>query len=469
LDKTSQQRIGFSVFAFTWALACLFHQLSFADWRWYSFHGIALTCALLFVLYKPSSWKRFATFVFVDWVSVAYQFPTHPNHIVFSWIVNATILTSLAIVVYKNKGVPAGGLESKWHEAFAPWVRVELCVLYFFTVFHKLNVSYFNPDWSCAAKLHHEIHERFLFLPDARWALYAAIYGTLIIETAIPVFLLFRRTRVAAVILGLLFHGLLALHPHAGLISFSSTMTALFTTFLPLSIAAALQPGNEIRKVWRWGILGGGALVLLWASHSLLPSGLNLERFVAQAWKLGFVGYFVYLVFAITMVIRSLNKEQLGTQNMVGYWKANPALIFFPLILIVNGFGPYYGLKTQTSFSMFSNLHTEQGISNHLIVPSGLHITNWQYDVVEIIDSNEPDLIHARDRALLVVFLELRRMRTDAHEDFRVTFRRNGKVETFDMKRPETHSVLTPLGSLAKRYFMFRHLEQDPFHVQCQQ
>jgi hypothetical protein len=117
---------------------------------------------------------------------------------------------------------------------------------------------------------------------------------------------------------------------------------------------------------------------------------------------------------------------------------------------------------------MFSNLQTENGMTNHLIMPSGIQITNWQYDVVEIIDSNEPGLIQLRDNGLLVIYLELRRRRTIAASDFWVTFRRNGKDETFDMKRPETYSALPALNPLAKRYFYFRSIDRDPRQARCQ-
>ena len=129
--------------------------------------------------------------------------------------------------------------------------------------------------------------------------------------------------------------------------------------------------------------------------------------------------------------------------------------------------GPYLGLRTQTSFSMFSNLHTEDGMTNHLIVPSGIQLTNWQYDLVEIIDSNDPQLNWARDNNLLIVYLELRRKRSIANPDFWVTFRRNGRNETFDAKKAETHSVLPTLGVLAQRYFYFRPVERNPFMVRC--
>lgn len=458
------------MFAFTWATACLFHQLSFADWRWYDVKGMVLSSAVLFVLYNPSSWQRFAVFLIVDWVSVALAFPAHPNHIVFSWIVNGTLLTALVMVARKSKGIPETDLATGWYAAFAPWVRIELCLLYFLTVFHKLNVSYFDLDWSCAVRMHFEINDRFPLLPEAKWAQYTTVYGTLIIETTIPLLLIFRRTRVAGVILGMLFHGLLALHPHPGLFSFSSTMTALFTTFLPLSTAEALKPKNElVKKIWRWGLFVLGAMLLFWIFRRLLPFDLHLEEKLAHHWKVGFLVYYVYLAVGLTMFIRARKTGRNEIQTAEGNWRTHPLLVVFTLLLLTNGFGPYLGLRTQTSFTMFSNLHTENGMSNHLIVPSGIQITNWQYDVVEIIDSNDAELISTRDNGLLVVYLELRRRRSDAPPDFWVTFRRNGSINTFDMKRPETYRAVPPLGVFAKRYFFFRSVERDPLKVKCKQ
>jgi hypothetical protein len=106
-------------------------------------------------------------------------------------------------------------------------------------------------------------------------------------------------------------------------------------------------------------------------------------------------------------------------------------------------------------------------MSNHLIVPSGIQITDWQYDVVEIIDSNDAGLNSIRDRGLLVVYMELRRIRSATRPDFRVSFRRNKNIETFDKARPETYSALPPLGVLVKRYLFFRPVERDPMKVNC--
>ena len=166
MNKNLQPSTEFSLFAFTWAMAGLIHQLSFTDWRWYEVKGIVLSATILWVLFKPSSWQRFAVFLVVDFISVAITFPLHPNHIVFSWVVNGTLLAALIMVVSQDR--TGTNLSTRWYDAFAPWLRIELCILYFFTVFHKLNVSYFDLDWSCAARMHLEIIERIPILPEPR-------------------------------------------------------------------------------------------------------------------------------------------------------------------------------------------------------------------------------------------------------------------------------------------------------------
>lgn len=461
------QAAGFSVFAFTWATAGLFHQLTFFDWRWFSFGGIAISVTSLLVLYKPSSWRRFILFLLADWIFVAWAFPVHPNHIVFSWIVNTCLLTSFIVVAVRSRSLTDPPIASIWFETFAPWLRIFVCILYFITVFHKINVSYFDLDWSCAARLHLEIDERIHILPDAKWAQYAAVYGTLIIECLIPVFLFYRPTRYAGLVLGLLFHALLALHPHPGLFSFSATMFALYTVFLPEDVADAMRPIPWMVKIWRSGLYLWGAWVFFWMIRAWLPSALPLEELLTHCWILGLTGFYLYFAFALYTIARAIANGQQNSGLLQGSCKSTPALAVFAVVIVVNGFGPYFGLRTQSSFAMFSNLHTEEGITNHLIIPSGIQVTGWQYDLVEIIDSNQPKLISARNDSLRVVYLELRRLRSEKDADFRVTFLRKGITQTYDARKPETHHVLQPLNAFARRYFYFRPVEKDPLKVRC--
>lgn len=71
---------GFTLFATTWALAGVFHLLSFVDWRWQTVRGGLLTAAILWFLLRPSSWQRFAALILTDWIVVPFAFPAAEPH-----------------------------------------------------------------------------------------------------------------------------------------------------------------------------------------------------------------------------------------------------------------------------------------------------------------------------------------------------------------------------------------------------
>jgi NADH:ubiquinone oxidoreductase subunit 6 (subunit J) len=58
-----------------------------------------------------------------------------------------------------------------------------------------------------------------------------------------------------------------------------------------------------------------------------------------------------------------------------------PGLLLIPALLFANGLMPYLGLKTETSFAMYSNLRTEGGYSNHWLMPASLQVWDYQRDL----------------------------------------------------------------------------------------
>jgi hypothetical protein len=83
--------------------------------------------------------------------------------------------------------------------------------------------------------------------------------------------------------------------------------------------------------------------------------------------------------------------------------------MLFPLIIAINGVSPYLGLKTQTAWSMFSNLRTEGGYTNHLIVRHPYYLADVQSDLVEIKHSTDPRLSAFHEKGYLIPYFELRR------------------------------------------------------------
>ena len=458
--------VSFVLFARLWALAGVFHFLSYHDWRWTNWSGILLGAVTLCVLLRPT-WQLFGFFVLMDWLLVGRTTPYHPNHILFSWVINLTILLTLA-VAWKRRA-QGTTIESNWYTLFAPWARLELGVLYFFAVFHKLNSAYFDPEVSCSAAMLRELATRFPILPTGPWAQNAAIYGILVAEAIIPILLAVRPTRLAGLVLGISFHGLLALHPYPGIYSFSATVMALFALFLPESFAARLEPPGWLRLSLRFLCVAGLSFLGIWAARDWLPFGQFLElRWPALAFGIGYGAALVYAGVSLVLIVwlgRRHAQELAG--GAPGSLRQLPALIILPVFLVVVGLQPYLGLRTLVCFSMFSNLQTENGQSNHLLMPDSLQLTRWQRDLVEVLETSDPYLAGFQRDGVKIPFLELRRIRTGAGPDFQIRFRRGDQEFRFASSDPSTRNSIEPLGFIERRYFFFRPVEPDPRAVRC--
>lgn len=442
-----------------WALAGVFHFLSFHGWRWNSWQGLVLAACTLGVLFRPST-GIFVAFVLLDWLCVGWHMPVHPNHIIFAWVVNLTLLVTYAI---QRLRMPSRGKTGgDWFLLFAPWLRLELCVLYFFAVFHKLNIAYFDPEVSSAATMLREVGARFPMIPTGNWAQVLSIYGTLACETAIPILLMYGPTRGVGLLLGIGFHGALSLHSHGGIYSFSATMLAMFTLFLP----ASLYGGLRLR---RWGgialhIAAGVLSICFIFLFARRLEGINRTLALWSHNKVNATGYWLalgYIVGAFCVAAWLAVRRRTALAGvMIGSLRSCPALVIFPSLLLIIGLQPYLGLRTQGSFSMFSNLHTEGGRNNHLFMPEWLQLTGWQRDLVEIIPPREDSPLHATPVTQTIPFLELRRIRTiRGWADFR--FRRNGQEFQYLASDPTTHSLIPPCGPIARRYFWFRPVVSD--------
>ncbi len=444
----------------------MFHLLSFHDWRWWTTYGPLLGIATLAALDRPT-WPVFAFLVLADLVCVGRNLFLLPNHILFSWVVNLTLLTTLVVTLVRRTSRTA--IAAEWMRAFAPWLRIELGLLYFFTVFHKLNTAYFNPEVSCAVSMLHEVAARFPFLPTSAAAEYGVIYGTLLVEVLIPVLLAVPGTRLLGFLLGFAFHALLATHSYIGIYSFSATLFALFAVFLPESLATRLQAPLWLRRVLTTMAGAGVLLLTVWLLRHRLFSGGALEPFLpAPLFKIGMQAALVYALAAFcTIGWLGLRHPAEFRQSAPGTARGLWPLAAFPMLLVLIGLQPYLGLRTLMCFSMFSNLQTEGGRSNHLLMPNWLQVTDWQRDLVEIVESSEPILSALAQQRLTLPFLELRRIRTITPDPMTIVFRRQGQSFEFATADATTHGSIPPLGPLAKHYFRFRPVESDPDQVRC--
>jgi predicted DCC family thiol-disulfide oxidoreductase YuxK len=204
-------QFNFQVYPSTWLIAAL---------------GLGLVL-------QPASTRLAAALLIAFAVDAWAQLPALSNHTV---IKNFLLL---AIGACALRQMWRGGDWTAFYRDFAPTGRVLLVVMYVFGVFHKINTDFLDPEVSCAVALWRQM-PAFLRWIDFTAFHYAAIYGTLVIETVILACLLLPRTRTVAIGVGIAFHSLLALSAYAMYVPFSTLTIALHLLFIEEESAARI-------------------------------------------------------------------------------------------------------------------------------------------------------------------------------------------------------------------------------------
>ncbi|MGF1583121.1 MAG: hypothetical protein ACFCD0_27690 [Gemmataceae bacterium] len=439
-----------TIFAFLWACQALVHQEFYSEWLPAGNpSGWVLTILAMGVLISPRSLLLFSTMLFASAVYNIIKWPFVVNHIFAETILNLTMLAAIGpIVVFDRvtrKSAPIE-LRNRIYDAIAPVLMSMLVVVYYYAVIAKLNWDFFDPDYSCVVHLYHNLVSRFPFVPTDRWAHITAIWLTVVIELAIPVLLTFRRTKYLGVIVGMGFHVVMGLIGHR---TFSAFAYALYGLFLmgPLSgfISEVIQRVNirlhpakfsQVIAVLRAvAILALGALIGAdWSGH--YRSGVGPFVFYRASW--------------VIWILWSLTIAGAYIAAMLFHWRS-PAKCEYKVrgwprllwVVALNGLSQYVGFKTETCFTMYSNLRTEGGVNNHLFMPA-LRMANYQDDLVEILYTDHCSLRKYQENGLLITYFEFRRILSRTRQNCTVTFRRNGVVEVFRRQHHQhTHPELT--------------------------
>ena len=94
----------------------------------------------------------------------------------------------------------------------------------------------------------------------------------------------------------------------------------------------------------------------------------------------------------------------------------SPILWVGIVALVLNASTPYLGIKTRAAFTMFSNLRTEPGHWNHLVIPESVRVFGWldggDVRFLETDDADMAQLIDVRD-AEHTPLLSARRIATE--------------------------------------------------------
>jgi hypothetical protein len=412
---------GFALFSAMWASATLFHIGSLVAWG-SSLADFALAASAVWLLARPSSVARLALLAILQVYGFAALTPFVSNHTLLAAIVNLTILAAILERLVAERSFAIEG--DRLLATFAPPLRLALLALYLVVTLHKLNADYFATDTSCSASLYRAMTQALPFLPYEPGLARAAILGTLATEAALPLLLLFRRTRNVGVLLGALFHGLLVVNPLVPAYNFSSLVYALFALFLPAAFLADLPatlprsrgapPRFTVGRLLLLVAVVVAGLGLLWLAGRWPPARFGLPR-TSRGFFLLF--WLAYAGTSITFYVRWLvRRRALGAGDAGLLRLPRPWLALFPLLVLLNGLAPYLGLKTEQAFAMYSNLRTEGDRTNHYLIPTTWQVFDFQRDLVAIVASTDEELRYHAERRLLLPYFEFHRLASLAPE-----------------------------------------------------
>lgn len=450
--------VQFKIFTVLWSIATLFH-MAYAGIFEEKLNYALLTLAALYVIYKPGNIKGFIALIILQLYDVFYLLPEVNNHWLFTAFANITIIQVLLFLIIKNRSFKVDKI--RWLETFAPILRIEVLILYFFAVFHKLNSDFLNPGISCATELL-EAQNKF-GLPITSEIFSLAGYFTLFIETAIPLLLIFRRTRKSGIVIGLVFHSVLAYSSYNGYFDFSSMMFALYFLFADQSLTSLIIRDYEriknIKLHEHFSLIRLAAIIIVVVTflavlHLLIRFLPEFPDFNLYVFWLTFNLAFLFLILKYYFKRSDTRSYNLFSLSKWVFW-------IMPLIVFFNGICPYLGLKTESSYSMFSNLRTEGGVSNHYLIPASFQVFDFQKEYVELTSSTDLFLQKAADEKNRMVLFHFNRY-VLAKKPARVEYILNGKKEVYVASGEGTTRTIPKDFYLFTKLFNFRLYKDGP-------
>ena len=458
-----------TVFAVLWAAAALFHVLGPSgrafglvdDVRAVGVAQLTVALVALALLARPRTTWLLVLLAMVSPVSAWYEAPVLGNH----WLVASFV--DLAIIGAAVASRRSWRIDRARVAAVAlPIARWTLVVFYSFAAFAKLNNAFFDTNVGCGTFYFDELAGSLGFstpiaVGHGGWA-HLVPFGVAGTELAIPVLLLGRRTRNAGVALGLVFHSIIALDQTHLFSDFSAVLAALFCLFLPASWATrvvnrftALAPG--VRHLLRAiAAIGFGVAVVS------MVRGRPLRLFEdARLWLwLATDAVVLYLVFNHLWRDRRTTLARPFAHDGAPRW-----LWVVPLVVVLNGLTPYLEIKTAYSYTMYSNLVTADGRTNHILVPRTVPVNGRAADLVRIKATDDPGLAAYIALGYDLPYLSLRAY-LSGHRDVALTYLRAG-VEHRLAHASDDPDLVRPVSGLERRLFALRAVDQqDPSRCQ---
>jgi hypothetical protein len=427
---------GLIAFSPVWAAAAIFslagdrNMLMFRDGVLLgSITWCAVAVALLLV-WRPRWTQLLGLLAAIMLTRYMFAMPVAGNNKMITAFMNAGILIIGVHALFRYQ--TTADIRDHMYEHMRVVGRALLAVMYFYGIFHKINTDFLDPSVSCAVALYKPLADGF-GLEDNLIGQHLAIWSTFIVEAIAILALYWKRYFAIGLLLALMFHFVIPISVYSWYMDFSSLVLALYILSVPREVSAQFYErcAHLFRRLRdRFGSMGqalpfGIVIVAAVAAVALLAQ-FSTQPSIAPSHAYQSVWVLIWVVYGgVTMLLLAdAALSHLPWRGPVG--PSRPLWLYaVPAVLFVISAAPYVGLRTEASIAMFSNLHTEGGITNHLVITKPWDLFPYQRDVAMIKGSSDPDLQSYADRNLgLVMFALNEKLRKKP--DHWVTFELNG-------------------------------------------
>jgi len=402
---------AFTVWAVAFAVAVLVFewQAVVPVWSVHTLSGIAAAAVIL----RPAAVWRTALLCGILGVEFISLLPNPYSAALLAHLTAAAVAVSWIVLRLRTPRIARD--PGAVFERIAPFLRLTFLLSWFLNAFAKLNTGFLLDIGTCAPDFLDEIPV--LRVPEQLYP--AAAVAMLALEFAIPTLLLFRRTRSVGIVVALGYYAVLTAggNPSQAVLAWSALL--LFLPLGMLASAAATLRGwvpQDRRRSLRTALGSPWALVVLsgmWLFALEIDEFMSFEVAVrVSRWSAIAIGL-GWLALGAWLLIRLREQFVRNPIPPVGLRVRDGVLIGALAIFIINAASPYIGLKTDYSFDQYSNLRTESGHWNHLILPEAVRLFDSQDHLVRFIHAKgDRQLVNTVEnkRDELVVLTDARRL-----------------------------------------------------------
>lgn len=447
-----------ALFSVLWALAAIWHLLGNTTTA-PAWAQALLSAGAAAVLLRPGSVPPLTLLAVGGLVTMWEEAPVLGNHWLLAGFVNLALLLAVVVGAVRRRF----GDRIDLADRLFPAARLCLLGFYVFAAFAKLNTAFFDRSVSCAVFYLRESTSSVglagLQLGGAAWLEHVVIGATVTTELLIPLLLLRARTRRVGVLVGFVFHGLLAIDHAHQFFDFSSVLYALFVLFLAPtvgtwvaervgSIRARLALRDErLPERVHLGLVAVLTTAGLLVALNVLTPTTGLE-----------VGWFPWQVYAVAVTATAVwFSRQEGAPVRVRLLPHHGFFLLVPLLVVANGLTPYLELKTAYGWNMYANLRTVDGESNHLLVRRTFPLSDEQDDLVRIISTDDPGLARYAAQDYALTWRQLRAYLAD-HPDVRITYDR-GTARVALHHAADRPELVEPVPGWREKVQLFRAVD----------